>query len=84
MKNKITEKDYIKSVKKADREIELEEHCGFKRVTNIHKNKKKYDRRRDRKISPFYFTKSMELSILFFCQNPLYQSFKICFNKFFL
>lgn len=51
MKNKITEKDYIKSVKKADREIELEEHCGFKRVTNIHKNKKKYDRRREFLIS---------------------------------
>ena len=47
MKNKITEKDYIKSVKKADREIELEEHCGFKRTTNVHKNKKKYDRRRE-------------------------------------
>jgi len=70
MKNKITEKDYIKSVKKADREIELEEHCGFKRVTNIHKNKKKYDRRRDRKISPFLFYKIHGTKHFIFLPEP--------------
>lgn len=53
MKTRITEEDFIKSVKKADREIELQNQPGFKRITNVHKSKKKYDRRRDRKISPF-------------------------------
>lgn len=53
MKTIITEEDFIKSVKKADREIELQNQPGFKRITNVHKSKKKYDRRRDKKISPF-------------------------------
>lgn len=44
MKNRITNDDYLKAVKKADREIELENSNGFKSVTKIHKSKKAYDR----------------------------------------
>lgn len=46
---KITIEDYIKAVKKADREEELSQSAGWKRVTSIHKNKKAYDRKRDKK-----------------------------------
>lgn len=46
---KITIEDYIKAVKKADREDELSQSAGWKRVTSIHKNKKAYDRKRDKK-----------------------------------
>lgn len=46
---KITIEDYIKAVKKADREEELSQSAGWKRTTSIHKNKKVYDRKRDKK-----------------------------------
>jgi hypothetical protein len=46
MKKKITNDDYLKAVKKADREIELENSTGFKAVTRIHKSKKAYDRKK--------------------------------------
>lgn len=42
---KITVVDYIKAIKKADRENELSHSVGWKRVTSIHKNKKVYDRK---------------------------------------
>lgn len=42
---KITVDDYIKAVKKADRENELAHSAGWKRVTSIHKNKKAYNRK---------------------------------------
>lgn len=42
---KITIEDYIKAVKKADRENELSHSAGWKRITSIHKNKKAYDRK---------------------------------------
>ena len=42
---KITVVDYIKTIKKADRENELSHSAGWKRVTSIHKNKKVYDRK---------------------------------------
>lgn len=45
-------KDYIKAVKKADREEELSKSAGWKRITHIHKSKKIYDRKRDRKSHP--------------------------------
>lgn len=45
----ITIEDYIKAVKKADREDELSQSAGWKRTTSIHKNKKAYDRKRDKK-----------------------------------
>ncbi|MDR0824886.1 MAG: hypothetical protein LBN74_07300 [Prevotella sp.] len=48
-KSKITIDDYIKAVKKADREKELSKYPGWKRVTSVHKSKKSYDRKRDKK-----------------------------------
>ncbi|MBB4035664.1 hypothetical protein GGR21_001559 [Dysgonomonas hofstadii] len=51
-KGKITIEDYVKAVKKADRENELSQSAGWKRTTSIHKNKKAYDRKRDKKSLP--------------------------------
>lgn len=45
---KITIEDFIKAVKKADREEELAQQAGWTRKTSIHKNKKLYDRKRDK------------------------------------
>ncbi|MBK5722036.1 hypothetical protein JGH11_14245 [Dysgonomonas sp. Marseille-P4677] len=42
---KITVEDYIKAVKRADRENELARFTGWKRVTSIHKSKKAYNRK---------------------------------------
>lgn len=42
--------DYIKANRKASREIELETHVGWVAVDRPHKNKKLYDRKRDRRI----------------------------------
>ncbi|MBP1639581.1 MAG: hypothetical protein H6Q17_1164 [Bacteroidetes bacterium] len=44
-KLRITAKDYIKAVKKANREIELVQQVGWKSTHKIHKNKKAYDRK---------------------------------------
>ncbi|MDR2948315.1 MAG: hypothetical protein ACK5KL_02920 [Dysgonomonas sp.] len=49
VKRKLSIDDYIKAVKKADREDELSKSAGWKRKTNVHKNKKIYDRKRDKK-----------------------------------
>lgn len=46
---KILITDYIKAVKKADREIQLKKSAGFKPITKIHKSKKVYNRKRDNK-----------------------------------
>jgi hypothetical protein len=43
---KVVNDDYIKAIKKADREIELENNPGFKSTNKIHKSKKNYDRKR--------------------------------------
>lgn len=43
---KITLKDYIKAVKKADREIQLETSAGWTSTTKVHKSKKIYDRKK--------------------------------------
>jgi hypothetical protein len=53
MKSKITVQDYIKAVKKADREISLHNSSGFRSVTKIHKSKKTYSRKEGKKID-FY------------------------------
>lgn len=45
VKTRITIEDYIKAVKKADREGQLSETAGWTRTTNIHKSKKVYNRR---------------------------------------
>lgn len=44
-KKKITLEDYIKAVKKADREIQLENSVGWTSVTRVHKSKKIYSRK---------------------------------------
>lgn len=44
-RSQITIQDYIKAVKKIDREIELEINSGFTANTRIHKSKKTYDRK---------------------------------------
>ena len=49
-KMKITAKEYIKAVKKADRAIALENSSGFKATTRIHKSKKTYNRKEGKKI----------------------------------
>lgn len=46
---KISIKDYIKAVKKADREDELSQSPGWRRTTNVHKSKKVYDRKREKR-----------------------------------
>lgn len=50
-KTKITERDYIKAVKKADREIEIEMHGKqiSMRGGVFHKSKKHYDRNKMKK-----------------------------------
>ncbi len=49
---KITIEDYVKAVKKADRENELSYSMGWKQITSIHKNKKVYDRKKEKKNIP--------------------------------
>lgn len=46
--HKITVQDYIKAVKKADREIQLAEQPGWQRTTTVHKSKKAYDRKNNK------------------------------------
>ena len=48
----ITEQDYIKAVKKADREREIEMHGKVisTRPTKTHKSKKAYDRKKSKRI----------------------------------
>lgn len=46
---KIGIKEYIKAVKTADRQIQLSQSSGgWPRTTNIHKNKKRYNRQVDK------------------------------------
>lgn len=42
---RITVQDYIKAVKKADREIQIETSIGWTSNTKIHKSKKIYNRK---------------------------------------
>lgn len=48
-RGKITIQDYIKAVKKADRATQLETNVGFTAITKVHKSKKLYNRKRDKK-----------------------------------
>lgn len=48
---KISVEDYIKAVKKADRDIQLENNPGWTASNRIHKSQKLYDRKRDKKIN---------------------------------
>lgn len=68
-KMKITAKEYIKAVKKADRAIALENSSGFKATTRIHKSKKTYNRKEGKKIdfeSSFLFLPTTN----YFCVMP--------------
>lgn len=56
IKNKITQEDYIKVNKKLSREEEYSWHIGWVATDRPHKNKKKYDRKRDRKINSYLFS----------------------------
>jgi len=44
-KKVIDNDSYIKAIKKADRELELENDPGFKSNTKVHKSKKTYNRK---------------------------------------
>jgi len=46
---RITIEDYIKAVKKADREIQLETSVGWTSTTKVHKSKKVYSRKNNKK-----------------------------------
>ncbi|QIK55938.1 hypothetical protein G7051_16900 [Dysgonomonas sp. HDW5B] len=48
-RGKITIQDYIKAVKKADRETQLETSVGFTAITKVHKSKKLYNRKNSKK-----------------------------------
>ncbi|QIK61336.1 hypothetical protein G7050_16405 [Dysgonomonas sp. HDW5A] len=48
-RGKITIQDYIKAVKKADRETQLETNVGFTAITKVHKSKKLYNRKNSKK-----------------------------------
>ncbi|MDD2799258.1 MAG: hypothetical protein PHV20_11760 [Bacteroidales bacterium] len=50
LQSKITRMDYMKAIKRADREVELENSGGFKAVTKVHTSKKHYKRREGKKI----------------------------------
>ncbi|MFR9166533.1 MAG: hypothetical protein ACLVKO_10075 [Dysgonomonas sp.] len=47
-KSKITISDYIKAIKKADRETQMENQSGWVSVTRIHKSKKAYSRKNNK------------------------------------
>lgn len=50
------EEDYIKANKKLAREEEYSWHIGWVAVDRPHKNKKLYNRKRDRKIDSYLFS----------------------------
>lgn len=60
--------DYLKANRKAAREIELNQNGGrWKAVNRTHKNMKKYDRKRDRRVDfdgfLFIFTTDFNIEI---------------------
>lgn len=48
-KLRITVLDYVKAVKRADREEQLASQPGWRRSTNVHKSKKTYNRKNNKK-----------------------------------
>lgn len=48
-RGKITIQDYIKAVKKSDRETQLETNVGFIATTKVHTSKKLYNRKNNKK-----------------------------------
>lgn len=55
-KKKTLQDDVIKAFKKANRELQFERNGGgqWVAVNRPHKNKKKYDRKRDKKVDTSY------------------------------
>ena len=49
-KSKFTMADYLKAIKRADREAQLETTTGFKATTKVHLSKKSYKRKEGKKI----------------------------------
>ena len=49
-KSRITIEDYIKAVKKADRDEQLSVQPGWVAVNKVHKSKKTYTRKNNKKI----------------------------------
>ncbi len=45
---KIRKADFMKAIRKADREMELSENTGWKAVKKIHKSKKQYNRKENK------------------------------------
>lgn len=76
MKTKITEQDYIKANRKASREEELK--LYGKQISNrktVHKSKKTYNRKRDRKIPYFFFiyiTKFFHILVIYIHIEKIY------------
>jgi hypothetical protein len=68
--NRITTEDYIKAVKKADRDLWLQNSSGFRAVTKVHQSKKAYKRKEGKKIdfdTLFFYAK------LSFCPNLFFR-----------
>ena len=76
MKTKITEQNYIKANRKASREEELK--LYGKQISNrktVHKSKKTYNRKRDRKIPYFfhiYITKVFHILVIYIHIEKIY------------
>ncbi|MEI7676301.1 MAG: hypothetical protein WCJ03_05960 [Bacteroidales bacterium] len=47
---RLTMADYMKAIKRADREVELQNSSGFKAVTRVHTSKKDYSRREGKNV----------------------------------
>ncbi len=52
-KRRITEKDYIKAVRRASREAEIEAHGKPPARTRVHRSKRAYDRKRSKRLFEF-------------------------------
>ena len=73
-KKKATEQEmFIKAFRKANRELEMERNDGKWVATHrVWKNKKAYNRRRDRKFDTDYLF-SVLLKVFIFKNHPFYQ-----------
>lgn len=48
-RGKITIQEYVKAIKKADRETQLETNVGFAATTKVHTSKRLYNRKNNKK-----------------------------------
>ncbi len=71
LSKRITVKEYIKAVKKADRAIALENSSGFTSTTKIHKSKKTYNRKEG---------KNIDFEPSFFCTKASFCTPTLCFS----